>query len=313
MIASIGEALIDFIPVETPDGTRVFASRPGGSPYNTAIACGRLKQPVLFLARLSNDFFGTDLVANLKANNVDASYVQRTPDPTTLAFVRTSPSGDAEYAFFVNDSADRLLRRTDLPADLPRELTCIQCGSISTQMEPCAITIEEYVFERAEKVVFAYDPNIRVSLISDGDAHRKRVLRFMSVSGIVKVSDVDLEWLFPGISQEDAMEKVAELGVPMVVVTAGADGATARNRNGNVYVPSESPPGGVKDTVGAGDSFHGALLTWLDRHGYMDRESLATLDTETLERALRFAVKAAAITCSRAGAEPPTDSEIDLR
>ena len=312
MIATIGEALIDFIPVDMPDGTRVFAPRPGGSPYNTAIACGRLKQPVLFLARLSTDFFGTDLVANLKKNNVDSSYVHLTSDPTTLAFVRTSPSGDAEYAFFANDSADRRIRRPDLPADLPRELTCIQCGSISTQMEPCGTTIEEYVFERAEKVVVAYDPNIRVSLISDDDAHRKRVLRFMSVSGLVKVSDVDLDWLFPGTSRENAMEEIAALGVPIVVVTAGADGATARNRNGSVHVPAEPPPGGIKDTVGAGDSFHGALLTWLDRNGCMSKESLATLDAETMERSLRFAARAAAITCSRAGAEPPTDNEIDL-
>lgn len=312
MIASIGEALIDFIPVDMPDGTRGFAPRPGGSPYNTAIACGRLKQPVLFLARLSTDFFGADLIANLGKNNVDPSYVQLAPDPTTLAFVRTSPSGDAEYAFFANDSADRLISRPDLPADLPGELTCIQCGSISTQMEPCATTIEEYVFERAGKVVVAYDPNIRASLISDDQAHRERVLRFMSIAGLVKVSDVDLEWLFPGTSPASATEKIVELGIPLVVVTAGSEGATARNGNGTVHVPAEQPPGGIKDTVGAGDSFHGALLTWLDRYGHMSKESLTALEPETIERALRFAVRAAAITCSRAGAEPPTDKEIEF-
>ncbi|MFW6368442.1 MAG: carbohydrate kinase family protein [Spirochaetota bacterium] len=310
MIACIGEALIDFIPATTHDGVQAYIPSPGGSPYNTAITCGRLEHPTYFLSRLSGDFFGRDLRTSLERNRVNISYVASGEEPTTLAFVRKNSAGDAEYAFFANDSADRLITIDDLPGTLPEGLHCIECGSISMQMEPGASALEHYISKHAQDVVVAYDPNVRPSLLDDEQAHRKRVLRVMGMSGIVKVSDVDLEWLFPDKGLEAAAAAILDLGTPLVVVTAGAEGATGYTEHTSLHVPAGTPEGGIKDTVGAGDSFHGALLTWLDRNGLMSRERLAALDSETLKKALSFAAGVAAITCSRSGAEPPYASEI---
>lgn len=310
MIACIGEALIDFIPATSHDGNQAYIPSPGGSPYNTAITCGRLDHPTFFLSRLSSDFFGRDLRASLERNKVSTSYVAAGQEPTTLAFVRKNSAGDAEYAFFANDSADRLIEIGDLPTTLPDGLHCIECGSISMQMEPGASALEQYISKHAQSVVVAYDPNVRPSLLEDEQAHRKRMLRIMAVSGIVKVSDVDLEWLFPDKDLDAAAAAILDLGAPLVIVTAGADGATGYTADTSVHVPAGTPKGGIKDTVGAGDSFHGALLTWLDRNGLMSRERLKALDGETLKKALSFAAEVAAITCSRSGAEPPYASEI---
>lgn len=310
MIASIGEALIDFIPSRTVEGYNAYVPRPGGSPFNTAIACGRLEHPVLFLTKIGTDFFGNDLIEHLQGNSVGTDYLCRDNQPTTLAFVRKNDSGDAEYAFFMNDSADRLLSPQNLPATLPEDVRCIQCGSISLQVEPSGSTIEDFVFAHADTRVIAYDPNVRPGLLSDEEAHRERVLRMIRRAGIVKISDVDLEWLYPGCSLEEATEKVDRLGQALTVVTRGPDGSEGRSRSARVTVPAEIPPGGIKDTVGAGDSFHGALLTWLDREGFMQKNALAGLDESTLRSALGFASRVAAITCSRHGAEPPRLSEL---
>lgn len=312
MIACIGEALIDFIPTTSHDGNQAYIPSPGGSPYNTAITCGRLGHGTLFLSRLSNDFFGRDLRASLERNEVNTSHIATGEEPTTLAFVRKNSAGDAEYAFFANDSADRLIQAEDLPTTLPADVRCIECGSISLQMEPGASALEEYITGRADNIVVAYDPNVRPTLLEDETAHRGRVLRIMGVSGIVKVSDVDLEWLFPDKDLDSAAAAILDLGTPLVVVTAGADGATGYTAYTSAHVPAGAPEGGIKDTVGAGDSFHGALLTWLDRNGYMVRDALATLEHDTLEDALSFAARIAAITCSRSGAEPPYASEIEF-
>lgn len=310
MIACVGEALIDFIPTTSRDGNQAYIPSPGGSPYNTAITCGRLDRPPLFLSRLSNDFFGRDLRASLERNKVNTSYVASGTEPTTLAFVRKNSAGDAEYAFFANDSADRLITSDDLPSPLPENVHCIECGSISMQMEPGASALEQYIQKYSANVVIAYDPNVRPSLLEDEDAHRSRMLRIMAISGIVKVSDVDLEWLFPEKDLDASAKAILDLGTPLVVVTAGADGATGYTAATSVHVAAGTPEGGIKDTVGAGDSFHGALLTWLDRNGFMSRERLTALDEETLKKALSFASEVAAITCSRSGAEPPYASEI---
>lgn len=310
MIACIGEALIDFIPVQVADGERAYIPRIGGSPLNTATTCGRLEHPTIFLTRLSSDFFGNDILRHYKANGISTEFLSRGDEPTTLAFVRRSESGDAEYAFFAKGAADRLLGPSDLPKNLPTEVTCIQCGSISTQMEPSATTIEAFVSQHSSDRVIAYDPNIRTTLIADGPSHRKRVERFFDLAGLVKISDVDLEWLYPETPIQEAGKTISERGVPLVVVTAGPDGSIAYTGNTTVHVPANTPPGGVKDTVGAGDSFHGALITWLDRKGLMTRNALSNLKEDTVREALEFASMVAAITCSRSGAEPPSLKEL---
>ncbi len=310
MIASIGEALIDFIPSKTPEGDEAYVPRPGGSPFNTAITCGRLDHPTMFLTRISTDFFGEDLVAQLEQNNVATDYLSRDSQPTTLAFVRKNEAGDAEYAFFMNSSADRLLSPEHLPEKLPDTVRCIQCGSISLQVEPSGSTIEEFVKANSKSRVIAYDPNVRAGLLSDAAAHRERVLRLISHAGIAKISDVDLEWLYPDLSLDEAIDKVDTLGQALTVVTRGPNGSEGRSRTARVSIPADNPPGGIKDTVGAGDSFHGGLLTWLDREGYMTRDALAGLDEATLRSALAFASRVAAFTCSRHGAEPPYLSEL---
>lgn len=325
MTIHVGEALIDFVPqvgvavtgsTEGPaEGGAVAATTylpvPGGSPYNCAIAAARLGAESRFLCRIATDFFGDRIVARLAANGVGLEYVVRSDQPTTLAFVERQPDGGARYAFFVNGAADRALVATDLPAELPAG-AILQFGSISLIGEPAGSTIIDLVEREAGRRIVSFDPNIRTSVITDVDAYRARCDRAIAAATIVKVSDEDLAWLVPGVDLEAAAVDLLTRGPTLVVVTRGAEGAFAVLRPGNlrsVAVPAVKTT--VSDTIGAGDSFHAALLTWLDENGVSHAEEIDALSDGQIEAMLTFAVRVAAVTCSRPGADPPHRAELD--
>lgn len=319
MILCCGEALIDMVPRTLNKEEQVFKPIPGGSPYNTTIAIARLGVPAGFLGRISTDFFGTLLMKRLEANQVDPCFIIRCPQHTTLAFVELEPGKEPQYAFYTEGTADTSLQVQDLPKKLPQEITCIAFGSISMTLEPVASTIEYFIQQQSTQnkrngPVISFDPNIRPLMITDWNAYRSRLEKWLTYSTIVKISSADLSYLYPDLTTEKAIEKILSFGPTLAVVTLGEEGALAacqRADNRTCTVTASITPVQVVDTIGAGDTFHGAFLSWLHCTEKLNRSALANLTEAELEQALRFANKAASLVCTRAGAEPPAKEEME--
>ncbi|MFD5539515.1 carbohydrate kinase [Streptomyces sp. NPDC127079] len=300
MIVVAGEALIDLVP----QGTGALAAlRPalGGGPYNTAVALGRLGSPTAFCSRASNDTFGEALLDGLRRAGVDVSLVARGAEPTTLAVATVDPHGSASYSFYVDGTADRLFTA---PVALPAATRAVSFGTLSLVLEPGARAYEELMRGAAGQGLFiALDPNIRTALIPDPDAYRARFKSWLPSVTLLKLSEEDALWL--GGTPHEWLAS----GPSAVVVTHGGDGLSAFTRDGTVYsVPGEEVA--VVDTIGAGDTVNAALLHGLAARDALSAEALRGLDADGWTTLLRFAARAAAITCSRAGAEPPYAAEL---
>lgn len=300
MIVVAGEALIDLVP----QGTGALAAlRPalGGGPYNTAVALGRLGSPAAFCSRVSHDAFGEALLDRLRETGVDVAPVQRGAEPTTLAVATVDADGSAAYSFYVDGTADRLFA---LPAALPAGTRAVSFGTCSLVLEPGASAYEGLLRETASRGVFtALDPNIRAGLIPDADAYRARFRSWLPSVSLLKLSEEDAAWL------GGAPREWLAAGPAAVVVTRGGDGLTAFTREGGEYaVPGERVE--VVDTIGAGDTVNAALLHGLAARDALGPGGLDTLGAEEWRALLGFAARAAAVTCSRAGAEPPYAHEV---
>lgn len=306
MIVCCGEALIDMLPRTLPDGTSVLLPATGGAVYNTAIALGRLGETTGFFSGLSTDMFGRSLEADLDAAGVDTSFCARSARPTTLAFVELT-DGQARYTFYDEGTAGRMLSQADLPV-LGESVAALHFGAISLIPEPCGGTYEALLRREASNRVISFDPNIRANFIGDAQAHRARMRRMIADSDIVKVSDEDLGWIEPDRSAEDAIDAWIGSGTAVVVMTMGADGARAFTARGPVEVPAD--PVDIVDTVGAGDSFDAGLLAGFRRQGLLSKPALRQITHSQLRDALRLATRVAAIVVTRAGANPPWQSEL---
>ncbi|MFJ8196191.1 carbohydrate kinase [Streptomyces sp. NPDC096152] len=300
MIVVAGEALIDLVPQGTGALTDLKPAL-GGGPYNTAVALGRLGSTTAFCSRTSYDAFGEALLNGLRRAGVDVSGVQRGAEPTTLAVATVGADGSAAYSFYVDGTADRLFTA---PAGLPAGTRAVSFGTCSLVLEPGASAYEDLMRTAAARGVFtALDPNIRAGLIPDADAYRARFARWLPSVSLLKLSEEDAHWL-GGTPRE-----WLAAGPSAVVITHGGDGLTAFTRDGAVHaVPGEKVD--VVDTIGAGDTVNAALLHGLSVQGALSPDGLAVLAPDGWTRLLRFAARAAAITCSRAGAEPPYASEV---
>jgi fructokinase len=319
MILCCGEALIDMVPFTSSEGADAYRPCPGGSPYNSAIAIGRLGVPVSFVGRLSTDFFGELLVKRLGDNGVATNLIARSGQTSTLAFVKLEHGKEPQYAFYTEGSADRSLVPSDLPARLPAEARCILFGSISMTMEPVASTIEALVKREGERKdaaapVISLDPNVRPVMIRDHAAYVRRLEGWIASSTILKISGADMEFVYPGLERETAIAKVLSMGPSLVVTTLGMDGALAVGRrvDGSLFrATAPVVPVQVVDTIGAGDTFHAGFLSWLEMNGKMTRQAVAALSEDELAVALAFANKAASLVCAKRGAEPPTIAEME--
>lgn len=301
MIVSCGEALIDFLPRPSAAGGAGFAGFPGGSPFNVAIAVGRLGQPAGFLGGLSSDFFGDTLREALQASGVDTSLAHLSERPSTLAFVSFA-AGDARYAFFDQNSAGRMLTEADLPP-LPKAVAVLHFGSFSLAEEPCGSTLETLMRREHKDRVISIDINVRPTLIHNRSGYLARIDRLVAMADIVKLSVEDLEWLEPGATFEALADHYQELGARTIVLTRGADGAIGISGTARADVPSVRVK--VADTIGAGDTFMAAMLVWLAQQGKLTKRAVAGIATDDLAAMLSFAAKAAAITVARPGADPP--------
>ncbi len=307
MILCAGEALIDMLPRKTEAGEAAFAPYPGGSVFNTAVALARLGQPVEFFTGLSTDLFGERLAGVMMANGVGSTLAHRSDRPTTLAFV-TLTDGQASYAFYDENTAGRMLTAADLPA-IPETAKACFFGGISLAVEPCAEAYAEMAERATQGHVVMMDPNIRPSFIKDEARFRARMDRMLAACDIVKASDEDLHWLLGDHGIPVLAERMLAKGPALVLVTQGGDGVTAYFEGGEVHIDAQMVE--VVDTVGAGDTFNGGVLAGLAQAGALDKGMIRKgLTEETLREAMTLGVKAAAITVSRAGANPPRLDEI---
>jgi fructokinase len=304
VIVVCGEALIDVI--HNGDGTQRMV--PGGGPFNTARALARLGVPTAFLGHLSNDAFGRELADLLVSDGASLELSSVGSEPTTIAVAEVDSAGLAEYEFLVEGTSAPNLTLDMVPERLSPDIKAIHLGTLGLVLEPIASTLVELVHRERDGRVVMIDPNVRHGLASDGE-YRGRLLEMISQSTIVKASDADLAWLYPEIRYEDAADRILGEGARLVVVTLGALGAFAAHRGFHVAVDAVQVD--VVDTIGAGDAFGAALLAWLHDHDAIEPD--LSLGKEEVKDALDFACLAAALTCARAGADPPWKSEIMAR
>lgn len=308
MILVCGEALIDlFVGAPSPSGLSAEAVA-GGSPFNVAIGIGRLGRPSAFLSTLSEDAFGAFLTDKLISAGVNTAYLQRYPNPTTLSVVATSASGHPQYTFYAPDSADRALKPEDLPPQLPSDVNAIAAGSYALGVEPIASAIETLLRREAGSRVISLDPNVRPRIVGDLRVYRERFERLLAHTNIVKASDEDIALLYPGQDLATSARAWLHRGPAIVVITRGAEGSLAFLSSS--AIECAAPHIAVVDTVGAGDTFHAGLLAWFDAKGLLTPQSIAGWSEAYITAALDFASAAAAIVCTRRGANPPTWEDV---
>jgi fructokinase len=307
MILVCGEALIDLVPAE---GGGTYVPRPGGSPANVAVGLGRLGLEVALLARLADDGFGRVLRKHIEDSNVDLTYAITSREPTTLAVVTLDPHGGAEYAFYVEGSADGTWQPSDLPPALPGESALHVSGSLALGVPPMGDTFDVLLERERPRRALTFDPNLRPRLARDPDRLRSRLDYWLTLVDLVKISDQDLDWLAPDEPVDQVAARWLTRGPSLVVVTRGSKGVHAHGPDGPIDLPADTVE--VVDTVGAGDAFMAGLLAALERGGWLVRERLATLPTDALTNALNYAQNVAAITCTRVGADSPWEKELTV-
>ena len=298
-----GEALIDLIIGQ--DGTVNPAA--GGGQYNAARALARLGGNVEFMGRISDDWFGALLRSKLEEDGVGTALVVDTTDPTTLVLAEIDEAGVAHYHWYIEKTTVPGLELADARRALVPAPDALHVGTLGLAMEPIADSLATVVAEVPESTFVMVDPNCRPTATPDLERYQARMKRILSRADVVKGSDEDFEYLALAPSPAESARLLLSQGVGAVLVTHGADEALGFCAGGEVTVPV--PRVQVADTVGAGDAFGGAFLAYWLENGF-GRQELA--DPDLLDSAVTFAVRAAAINCTRAGAEPPTREDMDL-
>lgn len=308
MILSCGEALIDMLPRISEQGEPCFAPYAGGAVFNTAIALGRLGAPSAFFSGVSTDMLGEILADTLTASKVDTRFLARSDRPTTVAFVKLT-NGQASYAFYDEATAGRLLAETDLPV-LTDEVNALFFGGISLVNDPAAASYEALQAREAAARVIMIDPNIRPGFIAGKEAaYRARIERMIARSDIVKLSDEDLHWLMGDGDIATLAQSLLAQGPKLIFITEGAKGARAFSQNG--IRQGQATAVEVADTVGAGDTFNAGVLAALHQAKALTKDSIATLSDAVIDQCLSLGMRAAAVTVSRPGANPPWAAELE--
>jgi fructokinase len=307
-----GEALVDMVPA--PVGG-YFELAPGGSPANVALGLSRLGVPTRLLARIAHDMLGTRIREHLAANGVGLEHVVDATEQTSLAMVAVGEDGGATYDFRVAGTADWQWTPDELAGALDERVVALHSGSLALTTPPGAAVLRKLMADARATATVSYDPNARPMLMGEPADVLAGVHELLAVADVVKVSAEDLEWLCPGTALESVLEDWLGRGPAIVAVTLGGDGVLGGTSAG---VRSRRPgvPVDVIDTVGAGDTFSAALLAGLHRRdllGAAARDALRAVDEPTFDALLDEAALAAAITCSRRGADPPTADELAAR
>jgi fructokinase len=315
VIAVAGEALVDLVPA--PVGG-YFEIAPGGSPANVALGLARLGVPARLLARLADDMLGKRIREHLTHNGVQLDHAVEAREQTSLAMVSLDADGVPAYDFRISGTADwqwtppEVAGALDPGASGP--IVALHSGSLALTTAPGDAVLRDLMMRASETITVSYDPNCRPMLMGNPKEVLVGVHSLLGVADVVKVSSEDLHWLVPDLTPEQVVDDWLSRGPRLVAVTLGPDGVLAGTRSG---LRARRPGVSVKviDTVGAGDTFSAALLAGLHGAGVLGvdkRDELAALDYSTLDELLHDAVLAAAICCSRRGADPPTRGDLRL-
>lgn len=308
MILVAGEALIDMTNQAGGGGT--YVAHPGGGPCNTAVGLARLGAPVAYAGALATDMLGRVLRRHLESAGVDLGLAPATDAPTTLAIASVDDEGTAEYSFYLDGTSACRLGPEHVPESLDAAVSTIYCGTLGLVLEPTASTISGLVLRESGQRVIVVDPNLRPAVIRDIHGYRQRLDTILAVADIVKLSDADALALRPDDPPEAVARGILAMGPAMVVLTRGAAGATAFHGADRVVLPA--PEVAVVDTIGAGDSYSSGLLAHLHHNGLLTKDRIRSLAPDELEAALAYAGEVAAVTVSRAGADPPHRSDVDM-
>ena len=307
MLLSCGDALVDFLPVTSVDGRDAAVPVAGGSCLNIAVGMARLGAPAGFVGGISTDLFGRIVADHALTSKVDLRYATRSAHQTTLAFVRYV-GGEPKYAFYDEATASRnwTYRRGSIPFN---KIEAIHVGSTTLANAQGAAQVRAMIEDAGRSTTISFDPNCRPHLVRDKARYVDQMEAFATAADIVRMSDVDFEFLYGGSDYEEKAKALMAAGTSLVVVTRGIKGAQAWHRAvGPMKV--EAPTIDLVDTIGAGDSFQAALLFALRAIGRIKSEALAQVNAGELDRALSFAAACAAFTCSRAAADPPRYSDV---
>lgn len=290
-----GEVLIDLIPVAPGSSERL--PHVGGGPANTAKALARLGRDVYFIDGISTDDYGVAARKELLDDEVKLDLALTSDKPTCLAIVSLDANNSASYEFKIEGTATFDFSLDWLPDPSRHQPKVLHIGTLVTIIEPSASVLYDWALQVAEFAPIVFDPNIRPSVMGDRDRYEAAVEKWAAISSVIKVSDDDLAWLFPGMSVEEVATRWVRDGAALVVVTRGSKGLIGFTADGAVEVPGVKIE--VADTVGAGDTV-GAIIV-----EQMVEQGILALTGDLLKSVLERAAKAAAITCSRPGANPP--------
>ena len=309
MIVVGGDNLIDLIESARNDASVSFAGARGGSGYNTARAAARQGQSVGFITPIAMDNLGHFLADKMISDGVDL-LSPRSQKPSSLAVI-TLNNGQPSYQFYRDDTAERQVDLPLLQNHFPANGSAFHLTSLAIISGTDADAWADFFAQQhAAGIVTTLDPNVRPMLISDCEPYLQRLWRLMNTADLLKLSDEDLEWIFPDLDFNAACaELLTKTKAKLTIVTKGAEGAIGYCNGASVTVPAHAVPKLV-DTVGAGDTFMGTVLSYLNASGLLTQDALATLDQTTLATLLTRAAKAAAINCGREGCDPPTSQEL---
>ncbi|MDI4231901.1 carbohydrate kinase [Bradyrhizobium sp. Arg237L] len=307
MLLSCGDALIDFVPVAAADGREAVRPAVGGSCLNVAVGLARLGAPTGFVGGVSTDLFGRMIADHAVASGVDLRYATRSDRQTTLAFVRMV-AGESQYAFYDAETATR--EWTYAQGKIPFEtIEAVHIGSTTLVNQSGAVETAAMVADAKSSATISFDPNCRPNLVKDKTAYLARMDRFIDSADIVRMSDVDFDYLYGKEAYAAKAEEFLAGGGSLFVITRGMKGAQAWHPAAGA-IEVGAPAVTVVDTIGAGDSFQAALLFALHKQGRLGRSGLKDTKANELRSALSFACSCAALTCTRVGADPPRSNEV---
>ncbi len=299
-----GEALFDvFIQ---SDGARsnelAFKAIAGGSPFNVALGLRRMGAASALFTGISSDSLGQRLRQVLRDEGVSDAYLIASDAPTTLAMVGLDAAGSPHYSFRGDGCADRQLLAKHLPT-LDARVRGLHVGSFSLVVEPVAETLLTLVQREHQLRLISLDPNVRLGPAPDIARWRERIETFAGYAHLIKVSEEDLQLLYPERDPQQVAVGWLNERCQLVFLTKGSKGASVHSRHGHWSAPAMAVA--TRDTVGAGDTFQAALLSYLARHELDSPEALATLSQEQIDAMLHLAIEAAALTCARVGPDLP--------
>ena len=312
-VAVAGECVVDLVPdPDAPGGT--YVALPGGSPANVAVGLARLGVPTRMLARIGTDPFGRRLRDHLVRNGVDTGLTVAASEPSSVAFVHHDAAGVPSFDLRIDGTADWGWTEAEVAGLLRDVPSALHIGSLALVMPPGADVLAGFARLARAQATISYDPNCRPAVMGGVPDARSRIEALLRVADVVKISDADLAWLRPDGDHEEFAGELLAAGVAVVAVTYGADGSVVTGRR----CPARRVPAyrsKMVDTTGAGDSYMSAVLAGLGRRGLLGagrRDALGSAGAEVLDEVFDEASRAAALTCSRRGADPPTREELEM-